>query len=319
MVSYLWEEDGIRSWASGNPVSWPSYVRIYPPAARVKQPDRYGRMYQLYKLLIYFVSAAQIRRSASGYGRKRKTKKEKKKEKKRKKLVPVSWRPHAYPGDLGSAGYISPRIYLTPASYLLGWLGSRPALYIIPSAWALTVRLDIYTYTYVLVILLFLSFFSRREWTNNQEKKKKCKLEWNGVEKRNIENKSSTKVSDHQTTSLTKAAIIKTRQETFRPSDYYSFGVFWLKAFSVRIPTILHLFSRLFLFLSFLIIYEKTSGRASTRATTTMCIVLRLELVSRTQSFFFFLFFYFLFSSLFWARRGEGPLAPTGSYSNSAP
>jgi hypothetical protein len=35
------------------------------------------------------------------------------------------------------------------------------------------------------VILLFLSFFSRREWTNNQEKKKKCKkLEWNGVEKK---------------------------------------------------------------------------------------------------------------------------------------
>jgi hypothetical protein len=74
----------------------------------------------------------------------------------------------------------------------------------------------------------------------------------------------------------------------------------------------------LFLFLSFLIIYEKTSGRASTPATTTMCIVLRLELVSELRAFFFSIF-YFLFSSLFWARGGEGPLAPTGSYSNSAP
>lgn len=39
----------------------------------------------------------------------------------------------------------------------------------------------------------------------------------------------------------------------------------------------------------------------------------------KNSELFFFLFFYFLFSSLFWARRGEGPLAPTGSYSNSAP
>lgn len=54
---------------------------INPPAARVKQPDRYGRMYQLYKLLIYFVSAAQIRRSASGYGRKRKKQNKKRKKK----------------------------------------------------------------------------------------------------------------------------------------------------------------------------------------------------------------------------------------------
>jgi hypothetical protein len=106
-----------------------------------------------------------------------------KKKKRKKKLVPVSWRPHAYPGDLGSAGYISPRIYLTPASYLLGWLGSRPCISFkvlerSPLGW-------IYVYIYVLVILLFLSFFSRREWTNNQEKKKKCKkLEWNGVEKK---------------------------------------------------------------------------------------------------------------------------------------
>lgn len=177
---------------------------INPPAARVKQPDRYGRMYQLYKLLIYFVSAAQIRRSASGYGRKRKkTKKE--------KLVPVSWRPHAYPGDLGSAGYISPRIYLTPASYLLGWLGSRPCISFkvlerSPLGW-------IYVYIYVLVILLFLSFFLDVNGRTTKKRKINARS-WNGMElkkkKRNIENKSSTKVSDHQTTS-TKAAIIKTR------------------------------------------------------------------------------------------------------------
>jgi Na+/melibiose symporter-like transporter len=118
---------------------------------------------------------------------------------------------------------------LTPASYLLGWMGSRPCIsfkVLERSPWGW-----IYVYIYVLVILLFLSFFSRREWTNNQEKKKKCKkLEWNGVEKkRNIENKSSTKVSDHQTTS-TKAAIIKTRPRR----DFSSIWLLFVRGFLVE-------------------------------------------------------------------------------------
>jgi hypothetical protein len=86
-------------------------------------------MYQLYKFLIYFVSAAQIRRSASGYGRKRKTKKKEKK----KKVGPCLLEAPRLSGR-SRLGWIYLAPYILDARFISIGLDGQPALYIIQSA-----------------------------------------------------------------------------------------------------------------------------------------------------------------------------------------